>query len=83
MTAPESFIETVRSRLVYPRRHVANARDRLAGRIGAPDPEACMRALAHAERSISELERFVAEAEARNVCTCRCGHVHYLHGGDA
>lgn len=83
VSAPESLIETLRSRLVYPRRHVAAARDRLAGRFGPPDLPAVEVALVQATRSISELERIIERAAAETICTCTCGHVHYKHGGDA
>lgn len=84
MTAPDSFIETIRARLVYPRRNVARARDALQHER---DRQAAARQareiLDVVSRQIAELQDIVDEAQRATICTCPCGHVHYKHGDAA
>ena len=76
MNAPESFIEQMRSGLVVPRRNVDRARR-------AETPADREYFLAELARQIADLEAIVAAAVEQEICTCSCGHVHYLHGDSA
>lgn len=79
VSAPESFIEIVRQQLVLVRR---NAERALAQQDGGHYGDS-KQYLATALHQAKALERDVAEAAQREICTCPCGHVHYLHGDAA